>query len=355
MNLEFVQALNELEKEKGVSNKMLLETIEAALLSAYRKNFGSAQNVRVQVEASTGKVKVFALKKVTPQVKDPKTEILFEEAQKINPQSEINETVEIEITPKTFGRIAAQTAKQVVVQRLREAERDIIYEEFAGRAQDLVTGTVQRQEAKNIYLDLGRAEAILPPSEQVPLEKYRPRERLKVYVLEVKKTTKGPQILVSRAHPGLVKRLFELEVPEIYDGVVEIKALAREPGLRTKIALYSRDGNVDPIGACVGQKGVRVQAVGSELRGEKIDLIRWDPNPAVFIAQALSPAKVIQVNLDEKNKVAQVIVPDTQLSLAIGKEGQNVRLAARLTGWKIDLKSESQVKAKEEQLESQAT
>ncbi|MGB4428536.1 MAG: transcription termination factor NusA, partial [Thermacetogeniaceae bacterium] len=252
------------------------------------------------------------------------------------------EVIEIEVTPRDFGRIAAQAAKQVVVQQIREAERGLIYQEFSSREGDIVTGTVRRQEAKNIFIDLGRAEAVLIPSEQIPTEKYNRGDRIKAYITEVKKTTKGPQILVSRTHPGLLKRLFELEVPEIFEGIVEIKAVAREPGMRSKIAVYSRDENVDSIGSCVGPKGMRVQAVVVELKGEKIDIVKWSSDPREFIANALSPAKVDSVEIDEEEKAARVIVPDHQLSLAIGKEGQNARLAARLTGWKIDIKSTSQ-------------
>lgn len=341
MNVDFMEALREIEREKGIPLEKLVEAIEAALISAYRKNFGSAQNVRVEIDRSTGEIKVLAQKTVVENVKDPREEISLEEARRLNPRYELGDKVEV--TPRNFGRIAAQTAKQVVVQRIREAERNIIYDEFSGREQDIVTGVVRRTEMKTVFIDLGRTEAILAPSEQVSTEVYRQGDRIKTYILEVRKTTKGPQILVSRTHPGLVRRLFELEVPEIHDGIVEIKAVAREPGLRSKIAVYSHDQNVDPIGACVGPRGMRVQTVVNELRGEKIDIIRWSPDQAEFVASALSPAKVISVDLDEENRAARVVVPDYQLSLAIGREGQNARLAARLTGWKIDIKSESQV------------
>jgi N utilization substance protein A len=343
MNVEFIEALKEIERERGIPLEMLLEAIEAALFSAYRKNFGSVQNVRIEIDRTTGELKVLAQKTVVETPKDPREEIALEEARRLDPRYQAGDKVEVEVTPRNFGRIAAQTAKQVVVQRIREAERNLIYDEFSGREQDIVTGVVRRTEMKTVFIDLGRTEAILASSEQVSTEVYRQGDRLKTYILEVKKTPKGPQILVSRTHPGLVRRLFELEVPEIHDGTVEIKAVAREPGLRTKIAVYSRDPNVDPIGACVGPRGMRVQTVVNELRGEKIDIIRWSPNPAEFVANALSPAKVVSVELDEENRTARVIVPDYQLSLAIGKEGQNARLAAKLTGWKIDIKSESQV------------
>lgn len=343
MNAEFMQAFEQLGKEKGIAPEVLFDAIEAALISAYKRNFGSAQNVRVSLDRTTGEIHVFARKNVIEDAKDTRLEISLEDAKKIDVRYEIDDVVELEVTPKNFGRIAAQTAKQVVVQRIREAERGIIYEEFSNRESDIVTGIVQRIEQKNVYIDLGKAEAILAPSEQIPGETYRHGDRLKTYIVEVKKTTKGPQILVSRTHPGLLKRLFELEVPEIHDGIVELKSVAREPGLRSKISVHSRDEDVDPVGACVGHKGMRVQTIVNELRGEKIDIVKWNVDPAKYIANALSPAKVISVDANEIEKVSKVIVPDYQLSLAIGKEGQNARLAAKLTGWKIDIKSESQV------------
>jgi len=343
-NLDFIEALDEIEKGKGIDKDTLLEAIEAALISAYKKNFGSAQNVKININKETGKIDVYAKKEVVEDLNDPRTEISLEEARKIDPNYEVGDVVEIEVTPKDFGRIAAQTAKQVVVQRIREAERNIIYEEYANREEDIVTGIVQRHEMNNVYIDLGRTEAILAPPEQVPGEVYKQGDRIKAYIVEVKKTTKGPLIMVSRTHPGLLKRLFELEVPEIYEGIVVIEAVAREPGSRSKIAVSSRDENVDPVGACVGAKGSRVQAVVNELRGEKIDIIEWDEDPAKYVANALSPAKVLYVSI-VNDKVAKVVVPDYQLSLAIGKEGQNARLAAKLTGWKIDIKSESQEKS----------
>ena len=343
MNTEFLEALKDLEKEKGIAVDILLEAIEAALLSAYKRNFGSLQNARVHIDRDTGDFKVYTQRTVNEQVEDPRLEITLEEAQKINPNYEIGDIVETEVTPRNFGRIAAQTAKQVVVQRIREAERNIIFEEFANREGDIVTGVVQRIEQKNVFIELGKTEAILAPTEQIPGEEYRHGERIKTYIIEVRKTTKGPQILVSRTHPGLLKRLFELEVPELHDGVVELKGIAREAGARSKIAVYSRDENVDPVGACVGPKGMRVQNIVNEINGEKIDIIKWNPDPSKFVASSLSPAKVVAVEIWEEEKVARVIVPDYQLSLAIGKEGQNARLAAKLTGWKIDIKSESQM------------
>jgi transcription termination/antitermination protein NusA len=345
MNAEFMQAFEQLGKEKGIAPEILFDAIEAALISAYKRNFSSAQNVRVSLDRDSGEIHVYARKTVVDVSKDPRLEITLDEAKAIDPRYELEDVVEMEVTPKNFGRIAAQTAKQVVVQRIREAERGIIYEEFSSRESDIVTGIVQRIEQKNVYIDLGKAEAILTPSEQIPGEIYRHGDRLKTYIIEVKKTTKGPQILVSRTHPGLLKRLFELEVPEIHDGIVEIKSVAREPGLRSKISVHSRDENVDPVGACVGHKGMRVQTIVNELKGEKIDIVKWNTDPGKYIANALSPAKVVSVDVNETEKTSRVIVPDYQLSLAIGKEGQNARLAAKLTSWKIDIKSESQAQS----------
>jgi len=349
MSAEFIYALDQLQSEKGIDKNVLLEAIESALVSAYKRNFGTTQNVRVSIDSVTGDVRVFALKKVkaSPQIENE--EISIEDARRINPEYDEGDIAEIEVTPRKFGRIAAQTAKQVIMQKIREAERTNIYEEYSNKEGDIVTGIVQRTEKRNVILDLGKTEAILAPSEQIIGEEYQFNERYKIYITEVKKTTKGPQILVSRTHPGLVKRLFELEVPEIHDGTVEIKSIAREAGSRTKIAVFSKDPDVDPVGACVGQKGTRVQAIVDELRGEKIDIVKWSSNPEEFISSSLNPAKVVRVDLDEENKSARVIVPDFQLSLAIGKEGQNARLAAKLTGWKIDIKSESQFRAVIEQ------
>ncbi|MGI5891483.1 MAG: transcription termination factor NusA [Bacillota bacterium] len=350
MNADFIEALRDLEKEKGIQMDVLLEAIEAALISAYKKNFGSSQNVRVEIDKNNGDIHVYYRKDVVEQPEDECLEISLAEARKFDEDFEIGDVFESEVTPKSFGRIAAQTAKHVVVQRIREAERTMVYDQFVGRKDDILNGTVLRQENKNIFIDLGKSEALLVPAEQIPGEKYAQGTRLKVYLLEVKKTTKGPQIMVSRTHPGLLKKLFELEVPEISEGIVEIKSVVREPGQRSKIAVYSKDSNIDPVGACVGSKGMRVQAIVNELSGEKIEVVRWDEDPVIFVSCALSPAKVISVAIDEKEKFAQVVVPDFQLSLAIGKEGQNARLAARLTGWKIDIKSESQA-AEDEQLD----
>ena len=342
MNTEFIEALEELEREKGIAMDILLEALEAALISAYKRNFGSLQNVRVSIDRDSGDIKVYARKTISENVEDDRSEASLEDARNKDPRYELGDILEVEVTPREFGRIAAQTAKQVVVQRIREAERGIIYEEFSNREGDIVTGIVQRQDQKNIYIDLGKTEAILGPAEQIPGEEYKHGDRLKTYIVEVKKTTKGPQILVSRTHPGLLKRLFELEVPEIHDGVVELKAVAREAGARSKVAVYSKDENVDPVGACVGPKGMRVQTIVSELKGEKIDIVKWHQEATKFVASALSPAKVVDVTIMEADKIARVVVPDYQLSLAIGKEGQNARLSAKLTGWKIDIKSESQ-------------
>lgn len=342
MNMDFIEALHELEKGRGISAEILFEAIEAALISAYKKNFGSLQNVRVLIDRLTGEFKVYARKIVVEIVEDARTQVGLEDARKLDPNYQLEDIVEYEVTPREFGRIAAQTAKQVVVQRIREAERGMIYDEYVNREGDIVTGVVQRYEQKNVIVDLGKVEAVLPAQEQIPGEVYQSFERIKTYVVEVKKTTKGPQIMLSRTHPGLIKRLFELEVPEIHDGIVEIKGVSREAGARSKIAVYSRDLNVDPVGACVGPKGVRVQTIVTELKGEKIDIVNFSTDPQEFVANSLSPAKVVGVYPKPNEKVAIVVVPDYQLSLAIGKEGQNARLAAKLTGWKIDIKSETQ-------------
>ncbi|WP_067617108.1 transcription termination factor NusA [Alicyclobacillus acidiphilus] len=343
MNVDFLDALEQLAREKGIDKEILLEAIEAALISGYKRNFHSAGNVRVDIHRDTGEVRVFARKTVVEEPEDTRLEISLDAARDINPSYQVGDVVEIEVTPRDFGRIAAQTAKQVVTQRIREAERSVIYGKFVDREEEVVTGLVNRVESRVAYIDVGDTEAILPQSEQMPTDQLRMGDRIKVFISRVERTTKGPQIVVSRSHPGLLKRLFELEVPEIFDGIVEIKAVSREAGFRSKIAVHSRNPEVDPIGACVGTRGSRVQAVVNELNGEKVDIVEWSEDPAEFVANALSPAKVVEVQIDEEEKVARTIVPDYQLSLAIGKEGQNARLAARLTGWKIDIKSESQV------------
>ena len=342
MNTDFLEALSELEREKGISKDLLIDAIEAALISSYKRNFNTAQNVRVDINRQTGGIKVYARKTVVDEVLDPRLEISLYAAREINGNYQINDIVEIEVTPRDFGRIAAQTAKQVVTQRIREAERGLIYNAFIDREEDIVTGTVQRMDTRSLFLDLGKVEAVLPLTELMPNEKFKQGDRIKAYITKVENSSKGPQIMLSRTHPGLLKRLFELEVPEIYDGVVEIKSVAREAGFRSKIAVYSRNPEVDPVGSCVGPKGARVQVIVNELRGEKIDIVRWSEDIEEYVANALSPSKVLEVQVFEPEKMARVIVPDYQLSLAIGIKGQNARLAAKLTGWKIDIKSESQ-------------
>lgn len=349
MNEEFIGALKEIVKEKGISEELLFSTIEDALVSAYKKNYAgpttSAGNVKVSINRENGEIHVYAQKVVVEDVYDYVTEIGYEEAKSINPKYDLDDVVDLEVTPKNFGRVAAQLAKGVVTQRIREAERNIIYTEFKGLEYDIITGTVLRKDKGNVFVNLGRIETSIGPNEQIPGEEYKFNEKIKLYVVEVKNGSKGAQILVSRTHPGLVKRLFELEVPEIYNGTVEIKSISREAGSRSKIAVYSNDENVDPMGSCVGPKGTRVQKIVDELKGEKIDIIKWSKNPEEFIAAALSPAKVLEVVADEETKSAKVVVEDNQLSLAIGKEGQNVRLAAKLTNWKIDIKNRTQFEA----------
>ncbi len=341
MNLEFLEALDDLEREKHMSKDMLIDAIESALVSAYKKNYGTSQNVRVDIDRQTGDINVFMRRDIVEEVEDPFSQASLEEAQEIDPEYEIGDVIEYMVTPMDFGRIAAQTAKQVVIQRIRETERGMIYDDYITRQTEVVTGIVQRISNGTVFVNMGRAEGILSANEQIPGERYRVGERLKVYVMDVKRSTKGPQVFLSRTHPGLVKRLFELEVPEIQEGVVEIKSVAREAGSRSKIAVCTYDENVDPVGSCVGPRGQRVQAVVDELNGEKIDIINWSDDPGRMISAALSPANVemVLINENPEERSALVVVPDYQLSLAIGKEGQNVRLAARLCGWKIDIKS----------------
>lgn len=344
MNLELIGALSELEKERGISKDIIIDAIETAIVSAYKRNFGlnSNSSVRVDLNEETGDIRVYSRRDVVDIVEDDNTQISLVDAQKIDGEFQVGDITEDEVTPKDFGRIAAQTAKQVVIQRIREAERSMVFNEYANRAGDVVNGIVHRLDHRNVLIDLGKVEAVLPVSEQIPNEKYVPNERMRFYINEVKQSNKGPQIFLSRTHPGLLKYLFEVEVPEIQSGVVEIKSVAREAGYRSKIAVFSRDENVDPVGSCVGNKGLRVQAVVSQLNGEKVDIVEWINDSREFVANALSPADVIRVVFDEENNTARTVVPDDQLSLAIGKEGQNVRLAARLTNSKIDIKSETQ-------------
>ncbi|MCZ8535648.1 transcription termination factor NusA [Paenisporosarcina quisquiliarum] len=338
---ELLDALIALEKQKGISRDVLIEAIEAALVTAYKRNFNQAQNVRVDLNLDNGSMRVYSRKDVMEEVLDDRLHISLEDAKQVNPAFELGDIVEQEVTPRNFGRIAAQTAKQVVTQRVREAERGLIYEEYVDREEDIVNGVVERLDARNIYVGLGKVEAVLPVNEQIQTETYRPHERIKVYITKVERTTRGPQVFVSRTHPGLLRRLFEMEVPEIYDGIVEIKSIAREAGDRSKISVVAHNDDVDPVGSCVGAKGSRVQTIVNELNGEKIDIVEWSEDPVIFVANALSPSKVLDVQVHEEEKSTTVVVPDYQLSLAIGKRGQNARLAAKLTGWKIDIKSET--------------
>lgn len=344
MNNELLEALNILEKEKDISKETLLEAIENSLITACKNHFGKAENIRVNIDPETCEYHVYQEKTVVEEVQEEALEISLANAKMIDSVYEVGDIVNIEVKSKEFGRIATQNAKNVILQKIREEERKVLFNQYYGKEKDVVTGIVQRNVGRNISINLGETDAILSENEQVKSEVFRPTERIKVYILEVKATSKGPKILVSRTHPELVKRLFESEVTEVKEGIVEIKSIAREAGNRTKIAVWSNDPDVDPVGACVGLNGARVNAIVNELRGEKIDIITWNENPAMLIENALSPAKVISVIADAEEKTAKVVVPDYQLSLAIGKEGQNARLAARLTGFKIDIKSETQAR-----------
>lgn len=337
MNEELITALADICKEKGIDKEVILDALEAALIAAYKRNFLSAQNVCVNLDRETGKIEVYAQKTVVETVYDPQLEISLEDAKKISGSYELDDIVNIEVTPKNFGRIAAMTAKQVVTQRLREAERGILYSEYTQKENEIVTGKIERIERGNVYVDIGKVEAIMPANEQVADEYYAVGNLIKCYVSEVRNGTKSTQIILSRTHPGLVKKLFYQEVPEIQDGLIEVMSISREAGSRTKIAVYSKDPDVDAQGACIGPKGARVQAIGNELNYEKIDIVKYSENPVEYISAALSPSTVLTVDIDEEEKTAKVTVPESQLSLAIGKSGQNVRLAARLTGWKIDI------------------
>ena len=344
MSNELLEALNILEQEKNISKETLLEAIENSLVTACKNHFGKSDNVKVEIDPETCAFSCYQEKTVVDTVEDPVEEISLADAHKVNGNYQLGDIVRVEVKSKEFGRIATQNAKNVILQKIREEERKVIFDEYNSKEKDVVTGVVQRYIGKNVSINLGKADALLTESEQIKGEVFKPTERIKVYILEVKSTSKGPKILVSRTHPELVKRLFESEVTEVKEGIVEIKAISREAGSRTKIAVWSNDPNVDPVGACVGMNGARVNAIVNELRGEKIDIITWDENPAILIQNALSPAKVISVIADAEEKAAKVVVPDYQLSLAIGKEGQNARLAARLTGFKIDIKSETQAR-----------
>ena len=344
MNTELLEALDILEKEKNISKDVMLEAIENSLLSACKNHFGTSDNIKIVMDRNTCDYSVYAEREVVEEVFDPAIEISLEDAEKINPALHIGDIAQVELHSKEFGRIATQNAKNVILQKIREEERSVIYNQFFEKEKDVMTGIVQRYSGKNISIDLGKADALLTEAEQVKGEVFRPTEHIKVYILEVKNTPKGPRITVSRTHPELVKRLFEAEVTEIQDGTVEIMSIAREAGSRTKMAVRTNNPNVDAVGACVGKNGERVNAIVEELRGEKIDIVKWDVNPGNFIQNALSLAKIVAVFADPDEKTAKVVVPDYQLSLAIGKEGQNARLAARLTGYKIDIKSETQAK-----------
>lgn len=345
MKNEFLIAITQLSAEKNLPREVVLEAVEAALVSAFKKENGLGQNIAVKINQTTGDVKLFQYLTVVEEVTDPRSEVTLDEARTMDPEAELGGTVSKETAVKNAGRIAAQTAKQVVMQRLREAEREIVFEEFQEKEGDIVSGIVQRMEPKQIIVDLGKTEAVLPAAEQVKTEHYRMGQRVKVYVTEVFRTNKGPQVVVSRTHRNLLRRLFEMEVPEIFNGTVEIKAIAREPGYRSKVAVAARQEGVDPVGSCVGLRGIRINNIISELNNEKVDVIQWAPDPSMFVANALSPAQVMHVDINETDKTATVIVPDRQLSLAIGKEGQNARLAAKLTGWRIDIKSATSVEA----------
>ena len=351
MAQELIRAIEQVSKEKGIDKNILIETVEAAIVSASRRKFRNAENLVAHFNRDSGEVELFQLKTVVDEVTDEEREVSLAEAREICPQAELGSEVECRVTVNAdFGRIAAQTAKQVIVQRMREAERDSIYQEFKKREGELVNGIVQRVEGRNIFVDLGRTEAILPASEQVPKETYKRGDRLRAYLLEVTRSSRGPQIVLSRTHPGMVVCLFRLEVPEINEGILEIKGTVREPGYRTKIAICSHDSNVDPVGTCVGMRGSRVQAIVRELEGEKIDIIKWNEDPTIFVSNALSPAQITRISKTGPNSM-EVVVADDQLSLGIGKKGQNVRLAARLTGWKIDIKSLTEVGRERELME----
>ena len=342
-NKELIKALDDLEKEKGIKKPFLLESIETALVTAYKRNYDSSENVKVDMNEETGATSVYSVKEVVKTVEDPVTQIDLKSAKKINKTLKVGDQVDIEIVPKNFGRIAAQTAKQVIVQKIREAEREVLFTEYSDRKGEIVSGIIQKADRGIVIMDLGKLEGIMPAKEQIPTERYRVNDKIKAYVLDVDRGEKGaPQVIVSRSHPDFVRKMLEIEIPEIYEGIIEVKSVSRDPGKRCKVAVYSQDENIDPVGSCVGQKGIRIQNIINELHGEKIDVIEWNPDISTFIAAALLPAKIMAVDVKEEDKFAQVIVADDQLSLAIGKAGQNARLAAKLTNWKIDIKSETQ-------------
>ena len=342
-NKQLIKALEDLEKEKGIKKEYLLESIETALVTAYKRNFDSSENVKVVMDKETGSTNVYSVKEIVEKVENPVTQIDLKSAKKINKTLKVGDQVDIEIVPKNFGRIAAQTAKQVIVQKIREAERDVLYTEYSDRKGEIVSGIIQKADRGIVIMNLGKLEGVMPAKEQIPTEKYRVNDKIKAYVLDVDRGEKGaPQVIISRSHPDFVRKMLEIEIPEIYEGIIEVKSVSRDPGKRCKVAVYSQDENIDPVGSCVGQKGIRIQNIINELNGEKIDVIEWNPDIATFIASALLPAKIMAVDIKEEEKFAQVIVADDQLSLAIGKAGQNARLAAKLTNWKIDIKSETQ-------------
>ncbi len=356
-NKELILALDELEKEKGIKKEYLLESIETALVTAYKRNFDSLENVKVEMDEKTGATHIYSVKDIVEKIENPVQQITLEEAKKINKTLKIGEQVDVEIVPKNFGRIAAQTAKQVIVQKIREAEREVLYTQYSDRKGEIVSGTIQKADRGIVVMDLGKLEGVMPIKEQIPTEKYRVNDKIKAYVVDVERGEKGaPQVIISRSHPDFVRKMLEIEIPEIYEGIIEIKSVSRDPGKRCKVAVYSQDENIDPVGSCVGQRGIRIQNIINELNGEKIDVIEWNPDISIFIAAALLPAKIMAVDVKEEEKFAQVIVPDDQLSLAIGKSGQNARLAAKLTNWKIDIKSESQFReflaSKQENIEN---
>ena len=342
-NKELILALEELEKEKGIKKEELLESIRTALITAYKRNFDALENVDVRIDEKTGETHVYSIKEVMERANDDALEISLEEARKINNQLNLGDSVAVEIVPRDFGRIAAQTAKQVIIQKLRETERNMVFNEYNERKGEIVSGLIQKADKHIVVMDLGKLEGIMLAKDQIPTESYHVNDKIKGYVVDVERGEKGvPQAIISRTHPDFVRKLLEFEIPEIYEGLIEIKSVSRDPGLRSKVAVYSPDENIDPVGSCVGQKGIRIQNVINELHGEKIDVIEWNADPSIFISSALLPAQIMAVDIKEEEKFAQVIVPDDQLSLAIGKAGQNARLAAKLTGWKIDIKSETQ-------------